>query len=59
MNEYKIIFEDGDYMLTRFNGTADEAKAYYLGRVFNLGTERDRLVRCVAVEQLGGADDEQ
>lgn len=35
---FKIGFENGDSFETGFNGTLDEARRYYLGRVFNLGT---------------------
>ncbi|MGO0624765.1 hypothetical protein ACTMJF_24030 [Escherichia coli] len=52
MNEYKITLSDGDYFYTRFNGTIEEAERYYLGHVFNTGTERDHLVKCVSVELL-------
>lgn len=52
MNEYKITLSDGDYFFTRFNGTHEEAERYYLGHVFNTGTERDHLVKCVSVELL-------
>jgi hypothetical protein len=50
MNSYKITFSDGDSLVTRMNATLEEATAYYLGQVFNLGAERDRLVRCNSVE---------
>ena len=50
MNTYKITFSDGDSLVTSMNATPEEAMAYYLGKEFNLGAERDRLVRCVSVE---------
>ena len=50
MNSYKITFSDGDSLVTDMNATPEEARAYYLGKTFNLGAERDRLVRCVSVE---------
>ena len=43
MNTYKITFSDGDYLYTRLNASIEEAKAYYLGNTFNLGTEADNL----------------
>ena len=50
MNGYKITFSDGDSLVTSMNATLEEARAYYLGNIFNLGAEQDRLVRCVSVE---------
>lgn len=49
---FKIGFENGDSFETGFNGTLEEAKAYYLGRVFNLGAVDDDMQRCNSVEQL-------
>ena len=42
----------GDSWVTGFNGTAGEAEAYFLGQLFNLGREDDRMVRVVRVEVL-------
>ena len=50
MNSYKITFSDGDSLTTSMNAMSEEARAYYLGKTFNLGAERDRLLRCVSVE---------
>ena len=59
---FRIGFENGDSLETGFNGTLEEAKAYYLGRVFNLGAVDDDMQRCNSVEQLptleGGASQE-
>lgn len=49
---FKIGFENGDSFETGFNGTLDEARRYYLGCVFNLGTVDDDMQRCNSVEQL-------
>lgn len=49
---FKIGFENGDSFETGFNGTLDEVRRYYLGRVFNLGTVDDDMQRCNSVEQL-------
>ena len=49
----KVTYDDGDYTVTGFNGTLDEAVRYFLGSTFNLGTERDDMHRCVKVELLG------
>jgi hypothetical protein len=51
----KVTFADGNHLNTRFNGTMDEAKAYYVGQSFNFGdTEAhptDRMVNGVKVEE--------
>lgn len=52
MNIFKIGFTDGDSFITRFNGSLEDAKAYYLGHPFNLGTEVDNMKTCNSVEQL-------
>lgn len=49
----KVTYDDGDYTVTDFNGTLDEAVKYFLSSTFNLGTERDDMHRCVKVELLG------
>jgi hypothetical protein len=46
----KCTYEDGDTVTTGFSGTLEEARAYYVGQVFNLGTVDDHMVRCTAVE---------
>lgn len=53
-NDFRVTFEDGNTINTGFNGTLEEAEAYYLGKYFNpnLG-EADRMVKAVKVEQLG------
>jgi len=55
MNTYKITFSGGDYLYTRLNASIEEAKAYYLGNIFNLGSsEADNLQKCVDVEEVAG-----
>lgn len=51
MKYYKVIFSDGDYLITGFNGDLKEAAAYYIGQCFNLGAEFDHIVKCVSVEE--------
>lgn len=48
----KVTYDNGDYTVTGFNGTLDEAVKYFLGSTFNLGTERDDMRRCEKVELL-------
>lgn len=57
MNKYirsvRILFDDGDEIVTRINGTEDDIKNYYaIGKVFNIGVYEDHLVRVVALEFL-------
>ena len=54
MNEFRITFEDGNTVETGFNGTLEDAEAYYLHNDFNFGDVEgpDHLVRGVKVEQL-------
>ena len=47
----QVAFEDGDYIHTRFNGSMAEAAAYYeIGKVFNLGSVTDRMVRVTGIK---------
>jgi hypothetical protein len=52
MNNFKIFFEDNNSFVTGFNGDLNAAKSYYLNKLFNLGVENDRMVKCVAVIQV-------
>lgn len=52
MVRVKIGFENGDSLVTRFNGTLEEARSYYLGHVFNLGVADDNMQRCSTVERI-------
>ena len=48
----KVTFEDGDYLTTGINTDLEGAKKYYEGRVFNLGSVEDRMVKAISVEQV-------
>lgn len=48
--EIKVNFAGGDYFLTRFNGTFEDAERYYIGRIFNIGCVSDNLQQCVSIE---------
>lgn len=52
MKYYKVTFENGNYFTTCFNGDIQDAKAYYLGKVFNIGTISDNLQRCTSVLEV-------
>lgn len=48
----KIKYANGDINLTRMNATVEEAKAYYIGKTFNIGVVSDDLQKCVGIEVL-------
>ena len=53
----KVFFDDGtkegNSLITGFNGTLEEAKRYYIGRVFNLGnSSKDLMATGVEVVEL-------
>ena len=50
----KVVYEDGDYMITRINATEQEARDYYrVGSVVNVGDgPRDYYTRIASVEVL-------
>lgn len=52
MRTVKVIFSNGDSVITNINGTEAEIRAYYIGKVFNIGTCNDLLVKAVSVEFL-------
>lgn len=50
----KVIFADGDSIITRINATEAEARAYYVGNMFNLGSVRDNMQKCITLEVMEG-----
>ncbi len=54
MNSYKIIFEDGNSFITGFNGSFQEASAYYENQSFQFGDTEERpydyIVKAIKVE---------
>ena len=48
----KVNFADGDEIITRINATFAEAEAYYVGKIFNTGSVRDNLQKCISIEYL-------
>ena len=50
----KVHFDNGDNLITRFNGNVKDAVKYYIDSTFNLGTYRDRLTTARAIEFLCG-----
>lgn len=56
MKSYKVTFSHGGSLVTGFNGTLEEAKAYYLQNWFNFGDSdehpADLMAKGVTVEEL-------
>ena len=54
MNTFKVIFEDGNSLVTEMNADLEEARRYY-GQYFNFGDTdehpQDKMVKAIAVEQ--------
>jgi len=50
MKNIKVFFENGDSLTTKINGTEIEIKAYYVGKVFNVGCVEDDLQKAIGVE---------
>ena len=48
----KCTYSNGDTITTRFNGTLQEAEAYFLNKTFNIGSVADDMQRCIKVEQI-------
>lgn len=49
----KVIFEDGDYFVTRINLNKEEAVEHYLNKSFNVGNGiYDLYKKCIKVEIL-------
>lgn len=53
MRAVKVIFKNGDSIITRINGTEDEIMAYYVGNIFNIGNTEDNMQEAKHVEFLG------
>ena len=52
MRTIKVHFSDGDSLVSKINGTTDEIENYFFGKVFNIGSVTDKLVKCVRIEFL-------
>lgn len=53
MRTIKVIFSNGDSLVTDINGSDEQIKAHYIGRVFNFGDSdtcpSDVLVKAIEV----------
>lgn len=45
----------GNSWVTRINATEEQARSYFVGKWFNLGTEEDQTVRVVLLEVVSDA----
>lgn len=50
MTKIKCTYENGDSIVTRINGTFQDAKKYFLNTVFNIGSVEDNMQKCIKVE---------
>ena len=50
----KCTYADGTIIKTGISVTIEEAKDYFLGFTFNIGTVADNLQKCINVELIGG-----
>ncbi|MBA2851636.1 hypothetical protein HNP86_001795 [Methanococcus maripaludis] len=49
----RCTYDDGNFTITSFNGTFEEAQEYYLDKIFNVGGgPNDELHVCVKIEVL-------
>lgn len=48
----KCFYENGDSSITNMNCTFDEAKEYFMGKYFNIGTVNDNLQKCVKIQLI-------
>ena len=48
----KVNFKNGDHLITRINLTEQEARAYYEGNSFNIGSVDDNMQTCLNIEIL-------
>ena len=56
--DIKVNFENGDHLITGFNGTMKEATSYYVGKQFNIGNnDQDRMVKATTIERIYARED--
>lgn len=52
----QVLFENGNEIVTDFNGNFDDASNYYVGKRFQFGDTdqhpEDYLVKCIAIKEL-------
>lgn len=47
----KVTFDDGNSLITGFNGTIEEAKGYYVSQLFEMN-ECEPMVQGISVELI-------
>lgn len=52
MTYVKCYFKNGDVIISKINGTIQDAEKYYVGNVFNIGSVVDNLQKCIKIEAL-------
>lgn len=52
MTTVRCTYANYDTVTTRFNGTFEEAKAYFLNQSFNIGSVEDNMQKCVKVQEV-------
>jgi len=52
MIKIKCYFENGDIIISKINGTIQDAEKYYVEKVFNIGSIADNLQKCIKIEVL-------
>lgn len=45
----QCFYANGDTILTSFIGSREQAREYFIGQVFNIGTVTDNLQTCVNI----------
>ena len=52
----QVLFENGNEIVTDFNGTFEDASKYYVGKIFQFGDNdqypEDYLVKCIAIKEM-------
>jgi len=53
MKTYKCTYQNGDTIVSGFNGNLKDAEEYFLNKWFNIGIgEYDNMQKCIKVEQI-------
>ena len=59
MKTVEVIFSNGNTLITDINGSDEQIRAYYIGKVFNFGDTdtcpNDVLVKCIDIIISKGA----
>jgi hypothetical protein len=48
----KCTYTNGDTITTSINANMEEARTYFLGKWFNIGSVNDNMQQCVKVEEV-------